>query len=203
MRRVLITGFEPFGKSQQNPSQEAIRSLSKLKLPTVNLRCEVLPVEYSKSAHQLLSIVQEFKPEIVIALGQAEGRAGITPEKVAINLNDASIPDNAGVTVRDQLIRPTGPVAYFSTLPVNEIVKQLQSREIPASLSLSAGSFLCNHIFYCLQEFEKNSKMSSGFIHLPLMDSQKEEFPGLPTLPLEKLVQGVQVALEVTLASLR
>ena len=130
-------------------------------------------------------------------MGQAEGRTSITPEKVAINLDDARLPDNEGVVRNDVKILADGPDAYFSTLPLNEIVDAIKAQGIPAAISLSAGAFLCNHVFYIAQNMLAGTNVRSGFIHVPLMDSQAPEFPGLPTMPLDQMVTAVRAMLEV------
>jgi pyroglutamyl-peptidase len=133
----------------------------------------------------------------VICLGQAEGRKEITPERVAINLDDARLADNEGVLRNDVKILETGPDAYFSTLPIKEMVKAIKSVGIPAAVSLSAGAFLCNHVFYVAQNRFVGTNVRSGFVHVPLMDEQAAEFPGLPTMSLEQMVKAVRIMLEV------
>jgi pyroglutamyl-peptidase len=144
-----------------------------------------------------LQLIAEHNPDVVICLGQAEGRTQITPEKVAINLDDARLADNDGVLRNDVKIIESGPDAYFSTLPINEIVEAIKARGVPATVSLSAGAFLCNHVFYVAQNKFAGTKVRSGFVHLPLMDSQAAEFPGLPTMPLNQMVIAVRAMLEV------
>ncbi len=142
-------------------------------------------------------MIAEHNPDVVICLGQAEGRTQITPEKVAINLDDARLPDNAGVQRSDVKILNDGPDAYFTTLPVKEMVDAAKAAGVPASVSLSAGAFLCNHVFYVAQNKFAVTKVRSGFVHVPLMDSQAPEFPGLPTMPLDQMVTAVRAMLEV------
>jgi len=142
-------------------------------------------------------LIAEHNPEVVICLGQAEGRTQITPEKIAINLDDARLPDNAGVQRSDIKILDNGPDAYFTTLPIKEMVDAAKAAGVPASVSLSAGAFLCNHVFYIAQNNFAGSNVRSGFVHVPLMDSQAPEFPGLPTMPLDQMVTAVRAMLEV------
>ena len=191
MKRFLITGFEAFGKASLNPSGEIVKRIS-----GENIVTAVLPVAYKSSASALLALIEEHSPDIVIMLGQAEGRNQITAERIAINLDDARIPDNEGVLRLNQEITEGGPVAYRSTLPVEEIVDALKNADIPAAISLSAGAFLCNHIFYVAQNKYEGSSVRSGFIHVPLMDEQSEEFPGLPTLPLDQMVKAIEIILK-------
>ena len=192
MTTVLLTGFEPFGSATSNPSGEIVKQIS-----GDNIVTAILPVAYAGSAERLLSLVEQHAPDVVICLGQAEGRTHITPEKVAINLDDARLADNEGVLRNDVKILEDGPDAYFSTLPVKEIVEAIKVAGVPAAVSLSAGAFLCNHIFYVAQNKFAGTNVRSGFVHVPLMDSQAPEFPGLPTMPLDQMVTAVRAMLEV------
>jgi pyroglutamyl-peptidase len=192
MTKVLLTGFEPFGTATSNPSGEIVKQIS-----GDNIVTAILPVAYAQSGERLLQLIAEHNPDVVICLGQAEGRTQITPEKVAINLDDARLADNDGVLRNDVKIIESGPDAYFSTLPINEIVEAIKARGVPATVSLSAGAFLCNHVFYVAQNKFAGTKVRSGFVHLPLMDSQAAEFPGLPTMPLNQMVIAVRAMLEV------
>jgi pyroglutamyl-peptidase len=192
MIKVLLTGFEPFGKASSNPSGEIVKQIS-----GENIVTAILPVAYAQSAKRLLALIAEHNPDVVISLGQAEGRTQITPEKVAINLDDARLADNEGVMRNDVKILQDGPDAYFSTLPLKEIVEAIKTAGVPAAVSLSAGAFLCNHIFYIAQNKFAGTSVRSGFVHVPLMDSQASEFPGLPTMPLDQMVTAVRAMLEV------
>ena len=192
MTAILLTGFEPFGTATSNPSGEIVKQIS-----GDNIVTAILPVAYAQSAEQLLSLIEQHKPDVVICLGQAEGRTHITPEKVAINLDDARLADNEGVLRSDVKILEDGPAAYFSTLPVKDMVEAMKAQGIPAVVSLSAGAFLCNHVFYVAQNKFAGTKVRSGFVHVPLMDSQGPEFPGLPTMPLHQMVIAVRAMLEV------
>jgi pyroglutamyl-peptidase len=156
-------------------------------------------VAYTQSAQQLLALIAHHNPDVVICLGQAEGRIAITPEKVAINLDDARLADNEGVMRNDVKIMDDGPDAYFSTLPINTMVDAIKAQGIPAAVSLSAGAFLCNHVFYVTQNKFAGTKVRSGFVHVPLMDSQAPEFPGLPTMPLDQMVTAVKIMLSTVL----
>jgi pyroglutamyl-peptidase len=192
MTKVLLTGFEPFGTATSNPSGEIVKRIS-----GDNIVTAILPVAYAQSGERLLQLIAEHNPDVVICLGQAEGRTQITPEKVAINLDDARLADNEGVLRNDMKIIDAGPDGYFSTLPVNEIVEAIKAKGVPATVSLSAGAFLCNHVFYVAQNKFAGTKVRSGFVHVPLMDSQAPEFPGLPTMPLDQMVTAVRAMLEV------
>ena len=192
MTKVLLTGFEPFGNASLNPSGEIVKQIN-----GDNIVTAILPVAYAQSAERLLALIAEHNPDVVICLGQAEGRKEITPERVAINLDDARLADNEGVLRNDVKILADGPDAYFSTLPVKEIVEAIKAAGVPAVVSLSAGAFLCNHVFYVAQNKFAGTKIRSGFVHVPLMDEQAGEFPGLPTMPLDQMVKAVRTMLEV------
>jgi pyroglutamyl-peptidase len=192
MTKVLLTGFEPFGKASLNPSGEIVKQIN-----GENIVTAILPVAYEQSAKALLALIEQHKPDVVISLGQAEGRTQITPERIAINLDDARLADNEGVMRNDVPILVGGPVAYESTLPIKEFVEAIKAIEVPAAVSLSAGAFLCNHIFYVAQNKFAGTQVRSGFVHVPLMDEQSGEFPGLPTMPLDQMVKAVRAMLEV------
>ena len=194
MTTVLLTGFEPFGTATSNPSGEIVKQIS-----GDNIVTAILPVAYTQSADRLLALITEHNPDVVICLGQAEGRTAITPEKVAINLDDARLADNEGVLRSDVKILDKGPDAYFSTLPLAEMVEAIKAQGIPASVSLSAGAFLCNHVFYVAQNKFAGTNVRSGFVHVPLMDSQAPEFPGLPTMPLDQMVTAVKAILNTVI----
>ena len=192
MTKVLLTGFEPFGKATLNPSGEIVKQIS-----GDNIVTAILPVAYAQSAEALLALIEQHNPDVVISLGQAEGRTHVSPERIAINLDDARLADNEGVIRNDVPIVVGGPVAYESTLPIKEIVKAINDAGVPAAVSLSAGAFLCNHVFYVAQDHFKGTKVRSGFVHVPLMDEQAGGFPGLPTMPLDQMVKAVRTMLEV------
>ena len=191
MRKLLLTGFEPFHKANTNPTKDIVQILDGENIK--GLTTAVLPVEFGRSWQILKELIETHKPEIVISLGQAEGRSQIMPEKIAINLDNARIPDNAGNSPVNMAIVSGAPDGIFSTLPIDNYVETLKAADIPASISFSAGTYVCNHLFYSLQHYCKDKDIKSGFIHVPLMESQASEFPGLPTLPLETLVKAVKL----------
>jgi pyroglutamyl-peptidase len=196
-KKVLLTGFEPFGNATFNPSEAVVKEIEKLSLTGIDLVTEILPVEFKRSAALLLERIKEVKPEIVISLGQAEGRDYIAPEQVAINLADARIADNAGIALENTLIDEKAPDGFFTTLPIREIVKAIQELDISAKVSYSAGAFICNEIFFATQRELAGSAVISGFIHLPLAPVQAKEFPGLPTMPLKDQVKAILTDIEV------
>ena len=192
MSKILVTGFEPFATSSLNPSGEIVKAFKGDDLVTA-----ILPVVFGQASSQLRELIDLHKPSAVLCLGQAEGRSEMTPERIAINLDNARIPDNAGNQPLEQRIMADRPDGYFSTLPIEKMVTSMKAAGIPASISLSAGTFVCNHIFYVLQDYLKDSSIKSGFMHVPLMDEQRKEFPNLPTMPVRQMVAGVEIALNV------
>ena len=192
MKKLLITGFDPFGGETVNPSWEAVRllpdtigayELTKLQIPTV----------FSQAAQLVLQHATALQPDAILCVGQAGGRRGITPELVAINLQEANIPDNAGNQPQNTPVASDGPTAYFSTLPVRAMVDAMRTAELPASLSLSAGAFVCNDVLYTLLHQYKDTQVKVGFIHVPYLPEQAKE--NTPSLPLEQIVQGLKAAI--------
>jgi pyroglutamyl-peptidase len=192
MSKILVTGFEAFDKSTLNPSAEIVKALK-----GDDLVSAILPVVFGQASAQLRELIDLHKPSAVLCLGLAVGRSEITPERIAINLENARIADNAGNQPLEQRIMADGPDGHFSTLPLEKMVASMKAAGIPASISLSAGTFVCNHIFYVLQDYLKDSSIKSGFMHVPLMDEQRKEYPALPTMPIRQMVAGVEIALNV------
>ncbi len=196
---ILITAFEPFGGETINPSMEVLRALPerigaasiiKLELPTTFSGC-LPPLEAALAAH---------RPEAVICLGQAGGDAMISVERVAINLDDASAPDNAGVQPKDQPIVPGGPAAYFSTLPVKDLVQAMRSADVAAGLSYSAGTYACNHVMYGLLYWQAQHMPTArgGFIHLPWLPQQAAGKAGsAASMALSVMVRGIEAVIDV------
>ena len=197
LKKVLLTGFEPFGGASFNPSSAVVSEIRKLQIVGIEVITAILPVEFKRSAQILIDLIAEHNPAIVISLGQAEGRDFIGPEQVAINLADARIADNAGVKIENQPINEDDADGYFSTLPIREIVSQISALGISAKVSYSAGAFICNEIFFAAQSHLKGSQVISGFIHLPLAPEQASQFPGLPTMPISDQVTAITTAIKV------
>ena len=193
--KVLISGFKPFGGATLNPSELLVNVLERDQIPGVELFTVILPVEFDRSAEILLEKVKQIQPDLVIAFGQAEGRAAINPEKFAINLDDARIPDNSGDERKDVVIDKNGSDSYVTTLPIEMMVDAMKRAGYPADISLSAGAFVCNHIFYKLQKTLIGSNIRSGFVHLPLVTEQSSEFPGKFTMDLEDMVSATKAAI--------
>jgi len=193
--KVLISGFKPFGGATLNPSELLVNVLERDQIPGVELFTVILPVEFDRSAEILLEKVKQIQPNLVIAFGQAEGRTAINPEKFAINLDDARIPDNSGDERKDVVIDKNGSDSYVTTLPIEMMVDAMKRAGYPADISLSAGAFVCNHIFYKLQKTLSGSNIRSGFVHLPLVTEQSSEFPGKFTMDLEDMVSATKAAI--------
>ncbi|WAB82804.1 pyroglutamyl-peptidase I [Microcella daejeonensis] len=201
-----MSGFEAFGGAASNPSGDVVRRLALSGHPGVRLSTVVLPVAFAASGGRLRAAVDEFRPDVVIALGLAEGRSGITPERVAINLDDARIPDNDGAQPIDERIELHGPDGRFTGLPVKAIVDALQKADLPASVSLSAGSYVCNHVFYVLQALAEQSErqgrpLRSGFIHVPASPELAAGHPGMPSLSLDELERGIRIVIDTVVAT--
>jgi pyroglutamyl-peptidase len=219
MRTVLLTGFEPFGADRVNPSWLAVRRLHGRTLRGHRIVARLLPTTYEESLPRLRRLLRRVRPALVICVGQAGGRAEVTPERVAINVDDSRLPDNAGWKPVDAAIIPGGPVAYWSTLPVKAIVRALRRQGVPASVSSSAGTFVCNHVFYGLMhELAKNGNAArGGFVHVPLLPGQAAHRRDLPepdsrgprraeksvppSLPLEVIVRALLVTVGASLRS--
>ncbi len=197
-KKVLLTGFEPFNGGSFNPSGAVVEAIGNDGVDGVEIVTAILPVEFKRSAAMLLELISGNKPDVVISLGQAEGRDFIGPEQVAINLADARIADNAGVKLENQLLNEAAADGYFSTLPIRSIVEAVSSLGINAKISYSAGAFICNEIFFTMQSALQGNAVISGFIHLPLAPIQAAEFPGLPTMAIEDQVKAIKVAIKVS-----
>lgn len=195
---LLITGFEPFGGSKVNPSERVIRSLKGYTPASITLTTLLLPVDRKLGPEKLLQSLRNRRPDAVLCLGEASGRAVVSIERIAINLLDFGIPDNSGVQLVDETIVKDGPAAYFSTLPVREIYAAIQEAGIPAELSLSAGSFLCNQVLYEVLNFLAVSKWSipAGFIHLPALPEQAAtQKKAVPTMSVQTSLAAVKTAI--------
>jgi pyroglutamyl-peptidase len=199
--RILVTGFEPFGGQSLNPSWEVARALHGLTLPGAQVTAVQLPCVFAQALPVLQQALATHSPDIVLALGQAEGRCDFSVERVAINVMDARITDNAGAQPIDVPVIARGPAAYFSTLPIKSLVAGLKAAGFPASVSQTAGTFVCNQVFYALQHTLAGQGVHSGFVHLPLLPEQAAHWPGpvLPSWPVGLQVAGVKQALALLL----
>lgn len=201
-KTVVVTGFEPFGGEARNPSQEIAQALDGRIIERRRVIGRVLPCVFGASAVVLRQQLRRWRPELVICLGLAGGRSGITPERVAVNVDDARIPDNAGQSPIDRPVVRGGPVGYFSTLPIKAIVSALRARGFPAVVSQTAGTFVCNHVFYALMhQLRAQRRVRGGFIHVPFASGQGPESE--PHLELERMIEAVALAIEVSLRTRR
>jgi pyroglutamyl-peptidase len=193
--KILLTGFEPFGGDSVNPTAEIVGRLHGTNIGGHEVVGVVLPCVFGEAVVRLKAALRRTAPRLIICLGQAGGRAEITPERVAINVNDARIPDNAGRQPVDVPVVRGGPTAYWSTLPVKAIVAALRQQGIPAAVSQTAGTFVCNHVFYALMHtLRRRRAVRAGFIHVPWLPTQ-----GKPALPPAKMTKAIALAAEVAL----
>lgn len=195
--KILVTGFEPFGGENINPALEAINRLEDQILGANIIKLE-LPTVFNKSIERLEKALEEERPDVVLSIGQAGGRNRITIERVAININDARIPDNEGNQPIDEPIFVDGDTAYFSNLPIKRMVKAMKENHIPAEISNTAGTYVCNHVMYgILYNIEKKyPHMKGGFIHIPYLPIQAIAKPAAPSMALEDIVKGLTVGIQ-------
>ena len=204
MRTVLLTGFEPFDQDTLNPSWEAVRLLDETLInDDVRIVARQLPCVFSQAPAHLHALIERFTPQMIIAVGLGPGRSDIALERVAINLIDARIPDNQGEQPIDVPVAAEGPTAYFSTLPIKAMVAALRAAGIPATVSHTAGTFVCNQVFYSLQHTLAGSTVRSGFMHVPLLTEQVAlAASAQPSMSQETLVKGLRVAVSAALNTL-
>jgi pyroglutamyl-peptidase len=201
LKPLLVTGFEPFGGEPINPSAEVARALHGRTIQGAPVIGLVLPCVFGASIQALRSALDTHRPQLVLALGQATGRDGFTLERVAINLDDARIADNAGAQPIDEPVIARGPAAHFTTLPIKAMVAALRDAGHAASVSYSAGTFVCNHVFYGLQHALKRRRSArSGFMHLPCLPEQTTPMSHTPSLPLPTMIDGVAMALAAAMS---
>ena len=193
MNKLLITGFDPFGGESINPSWEAVRLLPE-QIGEYKLTKLQIPTEFERAAKMVLEAAEKETPDVILCIGQAGGRSGVTPEVIGINLREARIPDNAGFQPQNEPVDAQGPAAYFSTVPVREMVESIRAAQIPAALSFSAGAFVCNDVLYSVLRDCEGKGVRAGFIHVPFLPEQAGE--GVPSLPLAQIVTALSKAIE-------
>ncbi len=202
--RILVTSFEAFGDDPSgqglNPSAMVVRVLDAEHIAKHRVVAAVLPCVFGKAITALQSLITQHRPSVVLCLGQAGGASGIRLERVAINLDDAPIADNAGVCLREQPVIVGAPTAYFSSLPLKAMHTALLSAGVHCELSASAGSFVCNHVFFGLMHTLRRRKATGGFIHLPYLPQQAVA-PNMPSMTLDEMLRGVRVALHAAVTS--
>ncbi len=191
--KIIVTGFDPFGGEKINQSIECVKALPDIE--GVELIRLELPTVFKESAKRLNEVINDVKPDAVLSVGQAGGRAGITMERIAINVDDARIPDNISQQPIDEAIQLDGEAAYFTTLPIKRIVKAIREAGISAEVSNSAGTFVCNHIMYqaLFAATKADKPFKAGFMHIPFIPEQTTD---KPSLPLEESTKAVQIAIE-------
>ena len=199
---ALLTGFEPFGGDDINPSWLAVHALHGEVIAGHNVRAAQLPTAFSASKSAIAKLLRTHRPAVVICVGLAGGRSGLSLERIAINVQDARIADNAGVQPIDVPVVKSGPAAYFTTLPIKAMQQALTDSGINAEVSQTAGTFVCNHVFYAamhaLKKQQRETKARAGFIHVPYLPSQ-----GLPCMALMDMIHGLRVALACALTTQR
>lgn len=195
--KILITGFDPFGKETINPALEALKQL-----PAMILDAEIIKLEIPTVFHTSLEMIEDaiitYDPDVILSIGQAGGRSEITVERIGINCDDACIPDNEGNQMIDEPIDRNGPAAYFVNVPIKAMVENMKQAGIPASISNSAGTFVCNHVTYGVRHIieTKYPDKRSGFIHIPYLPAQVIEKKGQPSMALDTIVEGLIKAVE-------
>lgn len=195
---VLLTGFDPFGGASVNPSWLAVQALHGRRVRGRRIVAAQLPTEFDASLRVLDTLLDQLRPELVVCVGQAGGRHAISLERVAINVDDAPIPDNAGAQPVDRAVVPGAPVAYFSTLPIKVLLARLRRAGVAAEVSQTAGTFVCNHLFYGLMHRLATQPglrgTRGGFVHVPWLPQQ-----GTPAMALDELVRGLRMIVSGTL----
>lgn len=192
--KVLLTGFEPFGGETINPSWEMVKAVQ---APAgMQLEKMLLPVSFRKAPALIEEKIKSFRPDVILSLGQAGGREGISLERIAVNLADARIADNDGFQPRDEALQAAGPAAYFSTLPLRRMEAVLQAAGLPASLSNTAGLYVCNAVFYTAARLAENLKPAprAGFVHVPYLPEQASGKEA-PSLSLEEDIRALEIIL--------
>src|SRR5699024_4662649 len=199
--KILVTGFDPFGDDIINPAIEAVKKLPDTIDGVEIIKLEI-PTVFYKSADVVKEKIEKEHPDYVLNIGQAGGRYELTPERVAINVDDARIADNEGQQPIDKPIKEDGDPAYFSQLPIKAMVDYMKKENIPASVSNSAGTFVCNHIMYqtlylAMTQFPD---IKAGFMHIPFLSKQIVESPNTPAMSLDDIVKGITAALKAIIA---
>lgn len=198
MDKVLLTGFQPFGGESVNPSWLAVRRLGERVVHGYHVVALEVPTVFGKSARVIQEAVERIKPAVVLSVGQAGGVFAVKVERFAINLDDARIPDNEGNQPVDTPIAPDGPPGYFATVPVKKIVETIRADGIPAVLSYSAGTYVCNHVFYstCHYVAQRRLPIRVGFIHVPFLPEQVVSKPSVPSMSEETIARALEASIK-------
>lgn len=200
MKKILVTGFDPFGGESVNPALQSVQQLPDELLGVKILKQEI-PTVFDKSIEVLYRVLKEEQPDAVICVGQAGGRPNITVERVAINQDDARIPDNEGAQPIDRTIFEDGPAAYFSNLPIKAMVRDMKAAGIPAAVSNTAGTFVCNHIMYGALHYAATNQpgLKAGFVHIPYLPMQTIDKLTMPSMSCDDIVKGLTSLLETVI----
>lgn len=203
METIMITGFDPFGNEDINPSGEVARRLDSQSVQGWQIKGFVLPTVFETCVKMVVERVDHVSPRAILCIGQAGGRAAMSFERVAINVDDARIPDNNGNQPLDSPIQKKGPAAYFTTLPNKSIIERLGKEGIPAEISNTAGTYVCNHLIYGLLHHihEKGLHLPAGFVHIPAIPAQVTERPHIPSMDLATVMRGVLGAVDEIIQS--
>ena len=196
---ILITGFEPFQQDLTNPSWEIAKALNGLHICHYHICTVCLPVVFGQAAQVLTQAIEAYKPDYVICLGVAANRNAISLERVAINLDDARITDNAGNQPIDQAIDPQGSPAFFSGLPIKTIFQKLQQNKIAVEVSNTAGTYVCNHVFYHLMSIIRQTHIKGGFIHVPALPEMVQSNGTAQGMDLNTQIQAIRLIIETTI----
>lgn len=201
-KTILLTGFSPFAGESVNPSWQAVSQLHGKRIAGHRIAARELPTEFDASLSVLHAAIAAANPSLVLCVGQAGGRAQLALERVAINLDDARIADIAGACPIDAPVVAGGPAAYFATLPLKAILLALREGGIPAEVSQTAGTYVCNHVFYGLMHaLRDRPQVRGGFMHIPYAPEQAARHPGTPSLSLDVVVEGLRIALRIALST--
>lgn len=200
--KVLITGFDPFGGESINPALEAVKKLPDNIAGSEIIKIEI-PTVFRKSLEKIEENIIKHNPDIVISIGQAGGRFGITPERIAINIDDARIPDNESKQPIDLPIFEDGENAYFTTLPIKAMVEEMKKGEIPCSVSNTAGTFVCNHVMYGIlyMAAKKYPNIKGGFIHVPYIPSQVLDKPNMSCMSIDDITKGLELCIKAAVSN--
>lgn len=194
--KVLLAGFEPFGLENINPSREVVLNFPKIE--NVEVEKLLLPVSFNRVAPIVKNVIRQVNPNVILMLGQGGGRSGISLERVAINIDHATVSDNDGVCPQNTIISKSGANAYFSTLPISALVNVLKDNSIEAKVSNTAGTYVCNHLFYEVCRYTKrfNPSMQVGFVHLPYLPEQIVNKKDKPSLSLQQDIKAIEILIQ-------
>ena len=200
--KILVTGFDPFGGEKINPAIESVKRLPDKILDAEIIKLEI-PTVIGKSVDKIREKIKEVEPDVVLSIGQAGGRPDITVERVGINCDDCRIKDNEGNQPIDEKVVEDGPAAYFATIPIKAMVEQIKEGKIPASVSNTAGTFICNHVLYgvCHIKATEYPNMRTGFIHIPFLPEQVTDKKNMPSMALDTIVKGLELAIEAIITN--